>query len=192
MGLEWLASAKAFKCDVSFTFFFRVRSDNTHQHECFEKFEEHRGRCWPSGAPCYTRCQYQRKPAKLQIPDRCTCTSTIFFTTINLTRLNRSIRRIHPPSALRRPMLLHPPLQSESNLLSKPMTPLFLVPSDVRTYANLEEYVEVEATDLDADGDADVEIDDAPSSATNSKESDVANQSDNAGGDRGPNVLSPF
>lgn len=72
------------------------------------------------------------------------------------------------------------------------MTPLFLVPSDVRTYANLEEYVEVEATDLDADGDADVEIDDAPSSATNSKESDVANQSDNAGGDRGPNVLSPF
>lgn len=72
------------------------------------------------------------------------------------------------------------------------MTPLFLVPPDVRTYANLEEYVEVEATDLDADGDADVEIDDAPSSATNSKESDVANQSDNAGGDRGPNVLSPF
>ena len=76
------------------------------------------------------------------------------------------------------------------------MTPLFLVPPDVRTYANLEEYVEVEATDLDADGDADadadVEIDDAPSSATNSKESDVANQSDNAGGDRGPNALSPF
>jgi hypothetical protein len=37
-------------------------------------------------------------------------------------------------------------------------------------------------TDGDADADADVEIDDGPSSATNNKKSDVANQSDNAGG----------
>jgi len=47
-----------------------------------------------------------------------------------------------------------------------------------RTYADLEEDVEVEPTDLDEDADADVEIDDVPA---NNKESDAANQSDNAG-----------
>ncbi|KAF8328956.1 hypothetical protein F5887DRAFT_1064484 [Amanita rubescens] len=40
-----------------------------------------------AGASSYTRS----KPAKLQIPDCCICMSTIFFTTVNLTHLNRFI-----------------------------------------------------------------------------------------------------
>ena len=44
---------------VSYCFVFLTMTSR--QHDCFEKLEEPRGRCWPSGAPRYTRFQYQRR-----------------------------------------------------------------------------------------------------------------------------------
>ena len=62
IGREWQASANAFKCDgFSFSFFFSRVLMMAYKHECFEKLEESRRRCRPSGTYRYTRCPCQRQ-----------------------------------------------------------------------------------------------------------------------------------
>ena len=79
---------------------------------------------------------------------------------INLTRHDRLIRRIHPPSALHRFMLPHFPLQMHRTIIEA-HHPAFSCQL-CRTYADLEEDVEVEPIDLDDADDADGSSNPAP------------------------------
>ena len=102
--------------------------------------------------------------------------SQLSYTSINLTRHGRLIDRIHPSSALHRPCFYTFHYKCIKPLIEA-HHPAFFCPL-CRTYADLEEDVEVEPTDLDDADDADVEIDDA---AINKEFADAANQSNNAG-----------
>ena len=84
IGREWHWQSARSPSNV----IFFSRSEDMHQHDCFEKLEDP-GHCWPYGPSSYTGANIKGnvvKPTKLQNPDCCIRTnSTSLLISIDLT-----------------------------------------------------------------------------------------------------------